>query len=284
MSGGSSVLASSAAAACVALVAWLLLRALSTTVGWQRDRLTHLSRVQFEESFLFVDTGTFLRWNMVGASVAAAGSASVIGPAGIPLALGVALVAPSALHRWFRRRRLRALERQLPDIADSIAGSLRAGMGLGQAIAKVAAHQPPPAAQEFALVLREHRLGVALDEALAAVAVRSGLRDLHMLVAVLGIARDLGGGLAGALDRLAASMRRRLSMEDRIRALTSQGRLQGIVMGALPLVLGAVLWVLEPDHMGKLFTEPLGWLTLAGVLLLEAGGFVMLRKIVRIEV
>jgi tight adherence protein B len=105
-----------------------------------------------------------------------------------------------------------------------------------------------------------------------------------MLVAVLGIARDLGGGLAGALERLAASMRRRLAMEDRIRALTSQGRLQGIVMGALPLVLGAVLWVLEPEQMRKLFTEPLGWLTLAGVLLLELGGFVLLRKIVKIEV
>ena len=249
MSGGSSVLASMAVAACVGLVVWLLLRALTTTVGWQRDRLTHLSRVEFEELFLFVDTRTFLRWNLLGALAVATCSALLLGPVGVLVAVIVSAVAPSLLHRWFRRRRLYAFERQLPDVADSIAGSLRSGMGLGQAIARVAAHQPPPAAQEFALVLREHRLGVALDEALAAVAARSGLRDLHMLVAVLGIARDLGGGLAGALERLGASMRRRLAMEDRIRALTSQGRLQGIVMSALPLVLGAVLWVLEPEHM-----------------------------------
>ena len=284
MSAWSSAPASMAVAACVALVAWLLLRAVTTTVGWQRDRLTHLSRVQLEELFLFVDTATFLRWNLVGALSVAACSALLFGPVGVLAAAAVSAVAPSALHRWIRRRRLRTLERQLPDVADAIAGSLRSGMGLGQAIARVAAHQPPPAAQEFALVLREHRLGVALDEALAGVAARSGLRDLHMLVAVLGIARDLGGGLAGALERLAASMRRRLAMEDRIRALTSQGRLQGIVMGALPLVLGAVLWVLEPEQMRKLFTEPLGWLTLTGVLLVEIGGFVLLRKIVSIEV
>lgn len=284
MIGGSSVPASLAVAVCVGLVAWLLLRVLTTTMGWQRDRLTHLSRVQFEELFLFIDTATFLRWNVLGALLIAACSALVLGPIGVLVAAAVSALAPTTLHRWFRRRRLRALERQLPDIADSIAGSLRSGMGLGQAIARIAAHQPPPAAQEFALVLRENRLGVALDEALASVAVRSGLRDLHMLVAVLGIARDLGGGLAGALERLAASMRRRLAMEDRIRALTSQGRLQGIVMGALPLMLGAVLWVLEPEQMRKLFTEPLGWLTLAGVLLLELGGFVLLRKIVKIEV
>ena len=284
MSGGSSVLASMAVAACVALVAWLLLRVLTTTVGWQRDRLTHLSRVQFEELFLFVDTGTFLRWNLLGALTVVACSALLFGPIGVLVAAIASVVAPSGLHGWLRRRRLRAFERQLPDVADSIAGSLRSGMGLGQAIARVAAHQPPPAAQEFALVLREHRLGVALDEALATAAARSGLRDLHMLVAVLGIARDLGGGLAGALERLGSSMRRRLAMEDRILALTSQGRLQGVVMGALPLVLGSVLWVLEPEHMRKLFTEPLGWLTLTGVLLLELGGFVLLRKIVRIEV
>jgi tight adherence protein B len=101
---------------------------------------------------------------------------------------------------------------------------------------------------------------------------------------VLGIARDLGGGLAVALERLAASMRRRLAMEDRIRALTSQGRLQGIVMGVLPLLLGVALWFLEPEQMRKLFTEPLGWLTLGGVALLQTGGFLLLRKIVRIEV
>lgn len=271
-------------ALCGGIVAWLLLRALTASLGWQRERLTLLNRVHFEELFLFVDTATFLRWNAIGLIVVAAGAALLMGPIGVLVAGPVVAVAPSALHRWFRRRRLSALERQLPDVVDSIAGSLRSGMGLGQAIARVADHQPPPAAQEFTLVLREHRLGVALDEALAAVAGRSGLRDLHLLVAVLGIARDLGGGLAGALERLASSMRRRLAMEDRIRALTSQGRLQGIVMGALPLALGGALWVLEREQMQKLFTEPVGWLTLTGVALLEVGGFVLLRKIVRIEV
>jgi tight adherence protein B len=105
-----------------------------------------------------------------------------------------------------------------------------------------------------------------------------------MLVATLGIARDLGGGLADALERFGASIRRRLVMEDRIRALTAQGRLQGIVMGVLPIALGAVLFVLEPVQMRKLFTEPVGWLTVGGVVLLEFGGFLLLRRIVSIRV
>lgn len=284
MSGWDGLYPSLATAACAALGGWSLVRGIGVLIGWQRDRLTHLSRVQLEELFLFVEPANFLRWNAVGMAVAAAFSALLAGPAGAVTAVVAAAVAPTMLHRWLRRRRLRALERQLPDIADSLAGGLRAGMGLGQAIARLAMHQPPPGAQEFALVLREQRLGVPLEQALAALAARSGLRDLHMLVAVLGIARDLGGGLAGALERLAVSMRRRIAMEDRIRALTSQGRLQGMVMGALPIVLGAVLYVLEPQHMRKLFTEPLGWLTLCGIALLEVGGFVLLRRIVRIEV
>ena len=105
-----------------------------------------------------------------------------------------------------------------------------------------------------------------------------------MLVATLGIARDLGGGLAEALERLGSSIRRRLVMEDRIGALTAQGRLQGIVMGVLPIALGAVLFVLEPVQMRKLFTDPVGWLTIGGILLLELGGLMLLRRIVSIRV
>ncbi|NBU25268.1 MAG: pilus assembly protein [Gammaproteobacteria bacterium] len=284
MTAWPSVMAAAGVASCAALASWMILRAIAVAVSGHHERLAQLNREKFEELFLFVDTPTFLRWNAAVTLVVAAAAALSFGPLGVLVAGALAAVAPSALHRWLRRRRLRALERQLPDVADSIAGSLRSGSGLGQAIARVAAHQPAPAAQEFSLVLREHRLGVPLEEALASFATRSDLRDLHMLVAVLGIARDLGGGLAGALDRLAASMRRRLAMEDRIRALTSQGRLQGMVMGALPLALGAVLTVLEPEQMSRLYSEPLGWLTLGGIALLELGGFLLLRKIVRIEV
>jgi tight adherence protein B len=133
-------------------------------------------------------------------------------------------------------------------------------------------------------LMRENRLGLPLEQALAELARRNDLRDLHMMIATLGIARDLGGGLAEALERLGASIRRRLAMEDRIRALTAQGRLQGIVMGLLPLGLGAVLFILEPVQMRKLFTEPIGWLTIGGVVLLETGGLLLLRRIVGIRV
>ena len=267
-----------------AIVGWVIARMSVRALGYHRRQLAHLNQVQLVELFLFVEPATFLRINLAVLLVATVGFGWLAGLYGAALAMLLTAVAPRALYIWLRKRRLRILERQLPDIADSIAGSLRAGLGLGQAIARVAQHQPPPAAQEFALLVREHRLGIPLEQALSDLAVRSDLRDLHMLVATLGIARDLGGGLAEALERLGSSIRRRLVMEDRIGALTAQGRLQGIVMGVLPIALGAVLFVLEPVQMRKLFTDPVGWLTIGGILLLELGGLMLLRRIVSIRV
>ena len=79
-------------------------------------------------------------------------------------------------------------------------------------------------------------------------------------------------------------LRRRLALEDRIRALTAQGRLQGVIMGALPILLGGVLMLMEPETMSLLFSEPAGWAVCALVVALEAVGFVLIRRIVNIEV
>jgi tight adherence protein B len=148
----------------------------------------------------------------------------------------------------------------------------------------VVRYQPQPISQEFSLMMREHRLGVPLDRALAAMADRIRLRDFDLLVSTLAIARDLGSGLAEALERYAQSVRRRLTLEDRIRALTAQGRLQGIVMGLLPVILAVALMVVDPLWMQPLFTTLSGWLTLAAVAVLELLGFLLIRKIIDIRI
>lgn len=133
-------------------------------------------------------------------------------------------------------------------------------------------------------MMREHRLGVPLDRALDAMADRIQLRDFDLLVSTLAIARELGSGLAEALERYAQSVRRRLSLEDRIRALTAQGRLQGIVMGLLPLILAAALTFVDPIWMRPLLTTPAGWVTVAVIVVLEFMGFLLIRKIIDIRI
>ncbi len=278
------LLAAAAFAACATIAGATVASVLRWSSRRHQNHLSHLSRVELVELFLFVDLRQFLRLNAAAVLVLPL-LAFLVAGAGVALAvLVLVLIAPSSVYRWLRVRRRQALLRQLPDVAAALASALRAGLSLSQALEQVVKFQPRPSSQEFSLMLREHRLGIPLDRALTGLAQRAGTRDFHLLVATLGIARDLGSGLAEALERLSSMLRRRLALEDRIRALTAQGRLQGLIMGALPIFLALVLGVMQPEMMTMLFREPAGWAVCGLVVALEAVGFVLIRRIVNIEV
>lgn len=202
----------------------------------------------------------------------------------IAFALLLWVLAPRAAGRWLRRARARELQGQLPAAADALAAQLRAGLGLGQALGVLAAHQPAPLAQELALLLRRHRLGVTLDAALEEWPRRVSSADLVLFVSALRVSRELGSGLAEALERLGDTLRRRHMLEDRLRALTAQGRIQGIVVSLLPLALLAVLAWLEPQATQQFFTTPQGLSALGLIIVLEAVGWWLIRRIVNIDV
>ena len=105
-----------------------------------------------------------------------------------------------------------------------------------------------------------------------------------MVTAAMKISREVGGNLSEILEGVASTIRRKREMEGKIRALTAQGKLQGIVMTGLPILLGVVLYHMEPAHMSRLFNEPIGWAVLAVTTLLVSVGYVFIRKIVNIDV
>lgn len=272
----------------IGAVAALFALVVTRTLQWgsqeHRHRLEHLTEVEFAELFLFIDPVRFLQWNLVAALALPLLTAIWVGPRAAAIVLLVIIVAPTATYRLLKHRRRRALEPQLAEVASAMASSLRSGMAFGQALEQVVKHQPPPISQEFALILREQRLGVPLDRALNGFALRVDLADAQMLVTTLAIARELGGGLAEALERYARMVRRRLALENRIRALTSQGKLQGWIMGALPIGLAMVLWWLNPTEMNQLIEAPAGWAVIGLIIALEWVGFLLIRRIVRIRV
>jgi len=155
---------------------------------------------------------------------------------------------------------------------------------LTAAIAQLVREAQAPIAQEFDLLLREQRVGVPLDQALENMNRRLPLPSLTLVVSALRIASVTGGGLAETLERAAQTLRNSLAMEDKIRALTAQGKLQAIVVGALPLLLVLVLAQMEPEAMALLWRTRIGWATVAVVALLEIFGIVLIRKIVAIDV
>jgi tight adherence protein B len=200
------------------------------------------------------------------------------------LALLAGVIFPKVLVRILRARRRVLIAAQLPDALALWAGLLRSGQGLSQSLGQVAARQTPPLRDDLGMLLRQYRVGMPIERAVEEWRARMGIDDLGMLSTLLRATRELGGNLAESLSRLAEVMRSRMAMEARIRALTSQGKLQGLIVGLLPVFLLIVLGFMEPDAMRKLYQTHQGWAALGAMFALEATGFLLIRRIVSIEV
>ena len=191
---------------------------------------------------------------------------------------------PRAAWVMARSRRMRKLALQLPDALTMMAGSLRAGASLQQALDMVVKESPAPVSQEFSMLLREQRLGLALEDSLRGMAQRLEVEEIDLFVSAMSIAKEVGGNLSESLERLSDTLRAKAAMEGKIRALTSQGKLQGVIVGALPIFLAGILYVMEPEAMRPMFTTVYGWGVMAAIfVLLLLGGF-FIKKIVTIDV
>lgn len=250
-----------------------------------RERFEQAVGTRMRESFLFVDTARlFLLQHVLGAAITlAVWVASGRWQLAVLAAIAVGALPRVGLRR-LRRRRLEAFREQMPDLLMLVAGGLRAGSGLTQALAQAASGIELPARQELGLLLREQRLGVGLDEALSSLAHRMPLEETTLFASALRIGSEAGGSMAATLESLADATRRKLSIEGKIRALTAQGRLQAWIMGALPAVLALLLFQVEPVAMRALVDTWQGWAVCAVVAVLQAIGIVLIRRIVAIDV
>jgi tight adherence protein B len=275
-------------AACigVAVVCAVLLVGCQLAQAWPAYRRHFLHGVtrQLQRAHLYVDASRLLTLNiaLAGALTLAVllTTGSVLPACACALACGL---LPRLVLWWLRHRRSSALRQQLPDIVMLLAGGLRAGMSLNQSLSQAAAEVSAPFRQELELMLREQRLGASFEAALAGLERRVPLEETLLLCAALRISRHTGGHLAQTLEALADALRRKIALEGKIRSLTAQGRLQGWAMGLLPAVCALALALIEPEAMAMLVTTPLGWVTCAVLLLMQALGIHGLRRIVSID-
>lgn len=181
-------------------------------------------------------------------------------------------------------RRAKRFADQLPDVLQLIAGSLRTGFSLPQAVDNAAKDGAEPIAAEFSRALAESRLGVQLEDALERVATRMGSDDLDWTVMAIRIAREVGGNLAEVLLSTAETMRERGRIQRQVRTLSAEGRLSAYVLIGLPV--GLTLWMVlfRGDYVGVLVTDPIGWaMTFYGVLSVLVGAWWMSR-LIKLEV
>jgi tight adherence protein B len=194
------------------------------------------------------------------------------------------LFIPRMAYNQLRKRRLTMIERQLPDAYIAIANAMRSGASFAIAVQTVADDFMPPISQEIGLFLREQRLGVDLDTSLANVEKRIPIPEMTMFTSAVRISRDIGGNLAETLEKLADTLRRKQDMDGKIKSLTAQGKMQGMVMSFLPVFLVLILLKLQPEAMSKLFTTRIGWAVLGVAITMELLGYLAIRKITRIDI
>jgi tight adherence protein B len=183
-----------------------------------------------------------------------------------------------------KNQRLNEFNGQLSDALNLIVNSLRAGYSTIQALEVISNEMPVPISEEFGRVVLELQLGVNFDTAMANLMRRMPSADMDLIITAMSVQREVGGNLAEVLDAISFTIRERVRIKGEIRTLTSQGRYTGYLITALPFVLGAVIYLINPGFMSPLFTDPCGWLMMGISLVLIVIGYVAINKIVSIEV
>jgi tight adherence protein B len=240
---------------------------------------------RMNDLLLFVDAQRLFHWNLLLALLVMALIWWLTG-SWLLIVLGVLLLGmlPNVLLASLTRRRRLRFAQQLPEALMLVAGAIRSGASLPLALRQMSMEVPAPCGQEFELMLREQRLGVSLDDALGSLERRMGGDDLRLFTAAVRIAGDSGGNLAETLERLADTIRRKLTVEGKIQALTAQGRLQGWIMSLLPVAVAAALFMLEPEAMEPLVATWQGWIVCGVIVALELTGMVFIRRIMDIDI
>ncbi|HEX9604313.1 MAG TPA: type II secretion system F family protein [Myxococcales bacterium] len=271
-------------AAAVFLLALLAFAVLRRAFEQYRARYVARSLRDLSDMFLFVEPRQLVLLNAAAMALLAALGLWAGGPFLCAPAAALGFFAPALGVRVYRRRRLRRFEAQLTEALQQMANALRAGLTFPQAVEQAARDALPPLAQEFGLYVKEVKLGVPAAEALSAMAARVGSEDLELVAASTNLARQMGGNLAEMFETIAATVRERFRLEGKIRALTSQGKLQGMIVATLPLWVAAFLDWYRPDLLQPMFEHAYGYVLVAAIVLLEATGFVLIRRIVAVDV
>ena len=192
--------------------------------------------------------------------------------------------APIPVINWMKAKRAMAFNLQMVDALTLMSNGLRSGLNLIQAVGLVVEEMPDPIRQEFTLLLAQNRVGVPIDEAFVNLARRLELEDLDMFATAILILRETGGNLPETFDTIAYTIRERVKLTAKVKALTAQGIFQAIVITVIPVVLLAVQYYGNPAQTALLFTKPLGYVMLAAMFFLQGLGGFVIKKIVAIKV
>ena len=190
----------------------------------------------------------------------------------------------SPLAKWLDQRRRDKFNMQLPEALATMSNALRAGFSISQAFDSVVEQGESPISDEFAILQQQLRIGMGFEEALDSMSARVGSDDFTLVTTAILISRRTGGNVTEIFDKISETIRGRMKVERKVKTLTAQGRLQGLIVSAMPFFLGGVMTVWKPGLMIPFLTSAAGVTAVSGMVVLIVLGWLMIRKIVKIEV
>lgn len=190
----------------------------------------------------------------------------------------------SPLARWLDNRRREKFNLQLPEALATMSNALRAGFSISQAFDCVVELGDKPICEEFQILQQQLRIGMSFEDALESMSSRVGSDDLTLVTTAILISRKTGGNVTEIFDKISDTIRGRQKIERKVKTLTAQGRIQGLVVSAMPVFLGIVMTILKPQMMIPFFTSLVGLGSIAAMIILITIGWLLIRKIIKIDV
>lgn len=250
----------------------------------KRDFAQNLA-VDLARADLKLTPGEFLILNAVSVLLFSA-AAFVLSQFNPILLLPGVVVGYFAPRFWLGRRksgRLKAFNNQLGDTIQMMANALRSGYSLLQSMQLISQEGPPPTSTEFRRVVHEVSLGVPPESALNNLVLRIRSDDLDMMVTAINVQHEVGGNLSGILETIGTTIRERVRIKGEIAVLTAQQSTAGYLIAAIPVLLAAILYVINREYMTPMFQPP--WVVIPGCGIgMLAIGFFVIKKITDIKV
>ena len=280
---------------CFGILAAIVLRAFSEGAATYTGTYSDSSSRQLEDLFLFIPPRRIAEASWACATIAFLFFAGLLfnpeKPLFLLLGVAVGLVAafgafqiPRQIIAWMRERRRKKFNEQLVEALGQVSNALKAGFSITQAFDTVVQNGENPIAQEFEVFLQQQRVGIGFSEALDNLNRRVGSEDLELVCGAMDISRKTGGNLTEVFDKISQTIRERMRIERRVLTLTAQGRMQGWIVGSMPIVVGLAMFFFRPEVMIPYLHTPAGLASIAAVIVLLTLGGLVIRKIIRIDV
>lgn len=262
-----------------------LARAVNITEDFaQRQGLLTKVETALERADLPLRAAEAIFFYLAGSVVLALFGLVLGGFLGMLVAFALGLFVPPMVLGFLAKRRSKTFQGQLPDMLSLLSGSLRAGYSLMQGVEAVSQEVTEPMGKELRRVVTESRLGRELEESLDGIAERMGSPDFAWAVMAIRIQREVGGNLAEVLLTVAETMTQRERLRRDVASLTAEGKISAILLGLLPVGLGAAMWSINPDYMGVLFSSGMGQVMLGVAVVAALIGFAWMKKTIQIEI